>query len=468
MLGRFSYGRYHKLSNKLFKQYLYAPYKKFLHIDSSSIYRAIINEAIGTSQLLVSVMNMLSESLIIILLYLLLLYVNLKATIIITIFFLLLLSIIFLFITKKMEAVSSDKSRNLKKTYDILTNFFYNFKFLKLTSSENFFFKKFDKYVNNVTNAYIKNYTISNIPRLFLETIGFTVIIIFFLYILFYNHASLSFAITFISIYILALYRMLPSFNRLLSNYNTILFNYKSIEIISNELHSPIEQIGSKHLSLRKEIKIDNLSFYYNADKYILKNINMTIRKGSKIGIIGKSGSGKSTLLDLIMAFHTPISGRILIDDVELNCDIINSWRNIIGYIPQNIYLFNDTIEQNILFGRQLNKEQLAKVLQQAHIKYLLDENSKRERYIGEGGLMLSGGERQRIAIARALYGNPEVLIMDEATNSLDLEVENEIMEDIFNECVEKTIIVVSHRLNTVERCDNVYKLIDGYIKMVN
>lgn len=462
MVARFSFGRYHKLSNKLFKHYIFAPYKKFLHLDSSAIYRAIINEALGASQLMVSIMNILSESLVVLLLYILLLYVNTKATIVITVFFIILFLIVFLFITKKMETVSSDRSQSLKKTYEILTNFFYNFKFIKLISAENFFLKNFDGQLNRVARAYIKNYTISNTPRLFLETIGFSIIIFFFLYILFYNKSSLSFAITFISVYILALYRMLPSFNRILANYNNILFNYKAIEIIHNELNSTIEIGGNKAITLKKTIRTESLTFYYNKDIYILNNVNIVINKGEKIGIVGKSGSGKSTFLDLLMAFLKPSSGKIFIDDIELTNDFVNSWRSIIGYIPQNIFLFNDTIEQNIVFGRKINKKQFFKVVKQAHIEHLIEKNAQSNRKIGEGGFQISGGEKQRIAIARALYGDPEVLIMDEATNSLDLEVENEIMNDIFRECADKTIIIVSHRLNTVERCDKVFTLING------
>lgn len=462
MIARFSYGRYNKLSNKLFRQLLYSPYKKFQHLDSSSIYRSILNETINTSQLLVSLLNILSESMIVILLYFLLLYVNLKATLIITSFFLILIITVFIIITKKMERVSIERSNSLKTAYEILANFFYNFKFIKLISSENYLLKNFNTNINTITKAYTKSYTISNLPRMFLETIGFSVIIIFFLYVLFYNKTSLSYAITFISIYVLALYRMLPSFNRILSNYNNILFNYKSIEIIANELMSTIEIGGNKPVSLNNYIRTENLTFYYKENSYILKNVNIEIRKSAKIGIIGKSGSGKSTFLDLLMAFLKPVKGKILIDNLELNNDIIKSWRNHIGYIPQNIFLFNGTIEENILFGRELDKNLLLKAVKQSHIEHLIEKNAKSNSKIGEGGLLLSGGERQRIAIARALYGNPDILIMDEATNSLDIEVENEIMNDIFRECADKTIIIVSHRLNTVERCDKVFTLING------
>jgi ABC-type multidrug transport system fused ATPase/permease subunit len=255
---------------------------------------------------------------------------------------------------------------------------------------------------------------------------------------------------------------MLPSFNRILSNYNNILFNYKSVEIVHDELNNAIETVGNKSVSLKKFIRTENLTFYYNKDKYILHNVNVVINKGAKIGIIGRSGSGKSTFLDLLMAFLEPVQGKIFIDNIELNHDITSSWRNLIGYIPQNIFLFNDTIEQNIIFGRKIDKEQLFKVLKQAHIEYLLDTSTSVGKQIGEGGGLLSSGVRQRIAIARALYGNPDILIMDEATNSLDIEVENEIMNDLFNECADKTIIIVSHRLNTVEHCNRIFKLVDG------
>jgi ABC-type bacteriocin/lantibiotic exporter with double-glycine peptidase domain len=468
MIARFSYGRYHKFSNKLFNKILYSPYKKFQHQDSSSIYRSIINETLNASQLLVSLLNILAESMVVIFLYLLLLYVNIKATISITIIFVALFITVFLFISKKMRTVSHERSMSLKETYEILTNFFHNFKFIKLISCENFLQKNFNNNINKIAKAYIKSYSLHNFPRLFLETIGFGIIIIFFLYVLFYNKANISYAITFISIYILALYRMLPSFNRILSNYNSILFNYKSIEIIHNELNSPTDTCGNKPIFLNKYIKTENLTFYYHEKPYILDNVNITINKSEKIGIIGKSGAGKSTFLDLLMAFLTPVKGRILIDNIELMNDYIKSWRNLIGYIPQNFFLFNDTIEQNIVFGRDMDNERLLKVIRQAHIEHLIDKNNQLNKRIGEGGSLLSGGEKQRIALARALYGNPDIIIMDEATNSLDFEVENEIMNDLFKECSDKTIIIVSHRLNTVERCDKIYLLADGKLLHYN
>ncbi|WP_461257017.1 ATP-binding cassette domain-containing protein, partial [Treponema sp. R80B11-R83G3] len=182
-------------------------------------------------------------------------------------------------------------------------------------------------------------------------------------------------------------------------------------------------------------------------------NISLNIEKGESVAITGESGGGKSTLVDILIGINKPSSGALYIDDIKITNDNIRSWRKIIGYIPQNIYLFDGTIAENVTFSSEFNEEQLIKTLKIANIWNFLEKKDGINTIVGEGGIQLSGGQKQRIGIARALYTDPEVLVLDEATSSLDYDTESKIMDEIYSVCKNKTLIVIAHRLTTVERC---------------
>ena len=191
----------------------------------------------------------------------------------------------------------------------------------------------------------------------------------------------------------------------------------------------------------------------------VLNDINLTLNKGDKIAFVGESGAGKSTLADIIIGLYRPNSGCIKIDGVLLNDDNLQNWRSQIGYVPQQVYLFDGTVADNICFGRQRDDKILEDVLKQANIYYFLQTKEGLETLVGEGGIQLSGGQKQRIAIARALYGNPEILVLDEATSALDNDTEEKIMKEIYHISKDKTLIVIAHRLTTIKGCDKVFEI---------
>jgi ABC-type multidrug transport system fused ATPase/permease subunit len=190
-----------------------------------------------------------------------------------------------------------------------------------------------------------------------------------------------------------------------------------------------------------------------------LNSINLTINKGDKIAFVGKSGSGKSTLVDLIIGLYQPSQGELCIDGVPINKSNLQNWRSQIGYIPQQVYLFDGTIAENVCFGRKIDQSLLEKTLKQANIFNFLQGKQGVKTIVGEGGIQLSGGQKQRIAIARALYGQPEILVLDEATSALDDKTEKKIMHEIYQISQNKTLIIIAHRLSTIKRCDVVYEI---------
>jgi ATP-binding cassette subfamily B protein len=220
-----------------------------------------------------------------------------------------------------------------------------------------------------------------------------------------------------------------------------------------------------------KSIHVNNVGFKYSkTNKEILKNINITIGKGSVIGFIGTTGSGKSTLLDIIMGLLSPTSGEIFIDDMKIDSRNQHLWRKHIAHVPQSIFLSDGTIEENIAFGiprGEVNQTQVKSAAKQAQLDKLIEElPEKYETIVGERGIRLSGGQRQRIGIARAIYKQAQVLIFDEATSALDNTTEKDVMRSIYSLNRDLTILIIAHRVTTLKDCDQIYSIDEGVIKM--
>jgi ABC-type multidrug transport system fused ATPase/permease subunit len=289
--------------------------------------------------------------------------------------------------------------------------------------------------------------------------VGFSLVAFIIIYLVLKYHTDIKGALPILTVFILGLYRLLPSVNRIFSAYNEIVFYSKSLDIVHNELIYEPEDLGDEEIEFKKEIKLENITFAYD-EKEILKNVNLIIKKGEKIGIVGESGSGKSTLIDLITGLYRPKGGIISIDEKELNEKNIKSWRKKIGYIPQMIYLKDGSVAENVAFLEEIDETKVKEVLKKANILDFLEEHHEGiHTHIGENGVKLSGGQRQRIAIARALYNNPEILVLDEATSALDNETEAKIMNEIYKVGENKTMIIIAHRISTLDRCDRVVKM---------
>ncbi|CCF81519.1 Phospholipid-lipopolysaccharide ABC transporter [Helicobacter bizzozeronii CCUG 35545] len=335
----------------------------------------------------------------------------------------------------------------------MLTKFFGNFKITKLKDNYNEAYSLFTENSLKTAHANITYQTLQIVPNRLLETIGFSLLILAVAYVL-YKYGEAQMVLPIISMYALALYRMLPSINKLLNQYHTIFYNQHAINSVYKDLNKPILEEGDLPLEFNHAITLKNISFAYKTSHPILQNINLTIYKGQKVAFIGPSGCGKSTLIDIIMGIIYPNQGEILIDQERLNAENIRSWRQKIGYIPQSIYLFDGSIADNIAFGSPLDEERVIEVCKMAHIYDFLCQHQGIDTPVGEGGINLSGGQKQRIGIARALYDDPQILVLDEATSALDTSTETKIMDEIYNIAHGKTLLVIAHRLSTIERCE--------------
>ena len=463
ILNKFAFGRFHAFAFRLFKNYTNLPYKRFVKRNSAELIKTIVNETSNLSFYMQSLLLIFSEFFTVVLLYALLLLMDWKMTLVLTI--LLGAKVLFLlfFLKKRIEKEGLKRSIMQSKFYKILNETFGNFKIIKLIQNEEKLYSEFSNISYGYARANIVSNTLSQLPRLSLETIGFSVLIGIVVYVLFqYNDAN--FVLPIISMYALALYRILPALNRILSNYNTILFLSNSLDIVYSDLSYTPQTEGKDFIDFKNKIELTNVSFEYNKNKKVLENINIIINKGDKVAFVGESGSGKSTLVDLIIGLYKPLSGEIVIDDKKLTSDNVKSYRSKVGYIPQSIYLFDGTVGENVAFGYEYDKEKIMEVLKKANIYDFLSSKEGIDTLVGDGGIQLSGGQKQRIGIARALYSDPEILVLDEATSALDNETEAKIMDEIYETSQDKTLLIIAHRLSTIERCDRKIMLSNGKI----
>jgi wlab protein len=463
ILNKFAFGRFHAFAFRLFKNYTNLPYKRFIKRNSTELIKTIVSEASNLSFYMQSLLLIFSEFFTVVLLYALLLLMDWKMTLVLTI--LLGAKVLFLlfFLKKRIEKEGLKRSIMQSKFYKILNETFGNLKIIKLIQNEEKLYSEFSNISYGYARANIVSNTLNQLPRLSLETIGFGVLIGIVVYVLFqYNDAN--FVLPIISMYALALYRILPALNRILSNYNTLLFFSNSLDVVYNDLNYTPQIEGKDFIDFKNKIELTNISFEYTKNKKVLEDINITINKGDKVAFVGESGSGKSTLVDLIIGLYRPLSGEIVIDDKKLTSDNIKSYRSKVGYIPQSIYLFDGTVGENVSFGYEYDKEKIIKVLKKANIYDFLSSKEGIDTLVGDGGIQLSGGQKQRIGIARALYSDPEILVLDEATSALDNETEAKIMDEIYETSHDKTLLIIAHRLSTIERCDRKIMLANGKI----
>ena len=465
-LNRFSQGRYHLLAYRLFENYMGMEYKTFIDKNSSHLFKNIINEANNLVQLISAVLFMMSEIFVLILIYGMLLYVNWKMTLLLTGFLGINLILLKLFVSTKIKKSGEERERFQQQFYEILNKSFGNFKLIKLKSQDKIVLDEFAQASFGFAKANIKNQTLSHFPRLFLEMIGFSLVAIIIIYLILKYQTDISSSLPILMVFIVGLYRLMPSINRIFTSYNQVLFFNQSLHIIHNELIYEPEDIGDEPIDFSSEICLENISFAYKQDKLVLNDINLIIKKGEKVGFVGKSGSGKSTLIDIILGLYRPLKGKISIDGVTLEAKNLKNWRKKIGYIPQSIYLQDGTVMQNVALDENIDENRVKEVLAQANILEFLEQHHEGiMTEVGEAGVKLSGGQKQRIAIARALYDDPEILVLDEATSALDNETEEKIMDEIYQISKDKTLLIIAHRLSTLEKCEKIYKLENGRIE---
>ncbi|MDD3324224.1 MAG: ABC transporter ATP-binding protein [Sulfurospirillaceae bacterium] len=463
-LAKFSQGRYHFFAYRLFENYMGMHYRDFVSKNSSNLSKSIISEALSLTMLISSVLFMMSEVFVVLFIYVMMLWVNYKITMVLTSILVLNAILMIKTVSTKIKTHGDNRAELQKNFYEIINKSLSNFKFIKLQANDKNIVNEFKNASYGYAKSNVFAQTLQQVPRLFLEVVAFSLVILMVLYIVWQYQENISFLLSVLSMFVLSLYRLMPSVSRIMTSYNTILFTYKSLEIIHTDLMYDGENLGNNAIDFNEIIKLKDIDFAYETGKPILDHVEIEIKKGESIAFVGESGSGKSTLVDLIIGLYRPLKGQLIVDDEEICNDNIASWRRKIGYIPQAVYLFDGTVAENVVFGESYDEDRLIEVLQQAKIYDFLQTKEGVKTFVGEGGIMLSGGQKQRIAIARALYKKPEILVLDEATSALDDETEMQIMDEIYDISKDKTLIIIAHRLSTIKRCQKIYRIENGKI----
>jgi ABC-type multidrug transport system fused ATPase/permease subunit len=460
------------LSKNLFQGYLSLPYSFHLNRNSAELFQYIQNQVSIFNSILQSIIVITTEISIVTCIIVFLFLVEPLGTATLAFFFITSSYLFYSVSKKKLFQWGNNRQQHLTKITQHILQALGGIREVLIMGKEDFFIKKFDSH--NVSQAAIsqKMDTVGVLPRIYLETLTILGItgLIFFMTI---QDKQTETFLPVLGLFMAGVFRIMPSVNKILSSVQIIKYSESIIENINKELNliksgSKIFSKVSNNCNFTNKISIQSLSFkYVGTEVNAIDDINMEIFKGQSIGIIGLSGSGKSTFLDLLLGLHSPSSGKILIDGQNME-DCMKSWQNQIGYVPQNIYLTDDSFKNNIAFGineEEINAIDLNNSIKAARVDSFIDSQVDGiETLVGERGVRISGGQKQRIGIARALYKNPNILILDEATSALDTKTENEVMEAVNSLHGIKTIIIVAHRLSTVEKCDVIYKLHGGKI----
>lgn len=338
---------------------------------------------------------------------------------------------------------------------------------VKLHGKEASFIDSYSKHIINASTAERNYFALSNLPRLWLETVGvlgLTLLVIIALQ----KNASPSAVIPIIGLFAAAAFRVLSSANRILFSIQSLKYADAVTELISKEFELEQEDKAGEGMSLQfnQQLELRNVYYRYpNASSDALSNVSISIRKGESVGLVGTSGAGKSTLVDVLLGLIRPSSGGVFVDGVNIN-ENTRSWQNLIGYVQQSIFLTDDTLRRNIAFGLnddEIDDDKVIRAIKAAQLEEFVQSLPEGiNTFVGERGVRLSGGQRQRIAIARALHRNTPILVFDEATSALDSETEAEVMESIQSLKGTCTMITIAHRLSTIEHCDKVFKLDRG------
>ena len=333
------------------------------------------------------------------------------------------------------------------------------------------------KYINDFSNSakifansQASARIIGQLPRYFLEALAFGGILLIIIYMM-TQTGSFNNVLPIVSLYVFAGYRLMPALQQIYVSSTSLSFVSASLDKLYDDLKNlKLVNKNQNHgvLAINKKITLKNVYYNYpGTSRTALKDINLTIAAKSNVGIIGSTGSGKTTTVDIILGLLEPQKGMLEVDEKIITKQNVRSWQRSVGYVPQHIYLSDDTVAANIAFGvepKNINQDMIEKSAKIAELhKFVIDELPKQyQTIIGERGIRLSGGQRQRIGIARALYHNPQVLIFDEATSALDNQTEQAVMDAVKNLGKDNTIILIAHRLSTVKNCDIVFKLENG------
>lgn len=470
----FSYNTQRKISTRLLKAYMSEPYTFFLQRNIAVLQRSMQEDATLFTTGLIHFLELIVEVVVCIALGCYLFYISKSITVIIVGLLVICVGA-FTIISKKYAKNIGKACQEYKaKLYQWMNQALGGIKEVKVLNREDFFIESYATYYRKYTNGLRNNRFIAAIPKYIVEMMCMSGLLIAIIIKMRYGQKDIADFIPQLAAFAVASFRLLPCVGRINEHVTNIMHCAPSLELVYHDLKE-VEELPDiqndkvvAEWQLNDKIEINNVCYRYpDAEKDVIHNAKFTIKKGQTVAFIGESGAGKTTMADIILGLLVPQIGKIKADDMNV-FENINTWHQKIGYIPQSIYLSDDTIRNNVAFGireHEIDDERVIDALKKAQLYDFIDTLPKGlETYVGDRGVRLSGGQRQRIGIARALYHNPEILVLDEATSALDNDTESAVMEAIESLRGEKTMIIIAHRLTTIQNADVVYEVTDAQI----
>ena len=461
----------HKISCSVLNKYLSQTYKYFVNADIASLTKNILEESISLAEsIFLPTLQIISRVIVLILISTLLISVNYQAFFFSLAIIFLIYFLIFRRIKNILKKFGHERLSANDKRFKSINDCLSSIKDVKFYSAEKYYSTTFSNSQKDFLNLTAKSTLLATMPRYLIEIFAFGGFFSIILYIIYINTQITPYLPT-IALFVLAAYRILPSLQQIFAFSSSIKFHYPALELIYNVLKLPETsdiKIGTMS-DTDKDLIFDDISFSYDGNKSILKNISFSIERSSINAIIGSTGIGKTTLIDLLLGFFQPNSGQIKINKNIFN---LNSGIKKIGYVPQNVSFIDDTLAKNIAFGlnnKDIDYDYLNEVIKCVHLDTLVNSliDGCHTR-IGEKGVKLSGGQLQRLGIARALYLKPSVLVLDEATSSLDIKTEEEVIKSLRRYKNNITIIFITHRISALKLCDNILHLTGDQITKID
>lgn len=474
----FSYTTRMNLATRLLTTYMNEPYTFHLSKNIAEMQRCLQSDTSQFMSLINSCLQLTVEMVTCLALAAYLFHTSHSITVVIGVLLLLCIGLFFM-ISKKVSSRLGRQNENYNaKLFQWINQSLGGIKELKILQREEYFIDSYKTNYKKLIWGARVNELIAALPKYIVETVAMVGLVFAIIIKLLFGHGALETFIPQIAVFAVAAFRLLPSVGRVNAYINSIMYNKASLDMIYDDLKEidsePVQEIEWQEKKEKwiftKGVTVEHVSYHYpDSDVEVLHDISLEIPKGKTVALIGSSGAGKTTLADIILGLLPPVSGVVRMDQHNVY-ENLRSWREKLGYIPQSIYLSDDTIRNNVAFGiyeAQIDDNAIWKALEKAQLKEFVQglENGL-DTYVGDRGVRLSGGQRQRIGIARALYHDPEILVLDEATSALDSSTEQAVMESIESLQGLKTMIIIAHRLTTIKNADLVYEVSGGNVTL--
>ncbi|PXX90724.1 ABC transporter ATP-binding protein [Marinobacter vulgaris] len=474
---RFSKMRVHSVGSRLLKGYLSQPYEWFLSRHTSKLATTILSEVNQViSKSLLPAIQLVAQTIVVTALIVVLLIIDPVLAVSSTAVLVGAYVVIYMVVRRPLYRFGRRRYLANLERYRVTQETLGGVKEVKVGCLEQNMLERFMPSSFKTANEEIKASVVNMLPGHFMQAVVFGGVVGVLLYLK-QAYGSMSGALPVLSAFAFAAYRLLPALQQIFRHITSMRSNSAALDGLIAEIRS-LESVSDSRLQeprsrfpeLKQCIKLKGIEYGYPAaSEMALKGVSVTIGAKERIGLVGSSGSGKTTTVDVILGLLAPTSGNMFVDGVKITPENVRQWQRSIGYVPQHIFLADETIAANIAFGLKPNEIDRDSVIRAARLANLHDFITTRlpEGYdteVGERGVRLSGGQRQRIGIARALYHDPDVLILDEATSALDNQTEKAVMEAVDKLASQKTIVLIAHRLSTVRECDRIYLMSDGQV----